>query len=430
MSAPPTVPDHVAPAPLPDLPPPAVALTHSYRVDDLLINAPEGLIKPIHLTVLANGGYEAAEIALATAMIKPGRRVLEFGGGIGVVSRHIAQITGPGSVLSVEANPKALATARDHLGRDGLGVTHRWGMVVGAGSGGADGRLLVDPQNFLASHPGPSNPDDPQGWQVDCPALALSDLISAWRPQALVVDIEGAERDLFTGADLSGIEALILEFHPAEIGVEGCLGVMDCLRDHGLLPDPGLIAGAVLGFVREPAGPDLGQAAFRRLFQALAQPGAELSPMARAFPASPLLTLRALTKLAPNTPDRTDALTTLARNPMTARTATRLLAQDALARGDNDRALDLMGPSTLGQEAQIAAVALLRLKRIPEALEAARRAVTALPHSAQALLLFARLCLASGDSLAARSAATGARDLHPTTPGLDQFLQTLAALPK
>ncbi len=418
-------------APLAGHQPPQVVLSQRFQVDDLVIHAPEGLIRPVHLAVLANGGYEAAEIALATAMIGPGQRVLEFGGGIGVVSRHIARITGPDCVLSVEANPQALATARALVGRDGLGVTHLWGMVVSGRAQGKTGRLMVDPQNFLASHPGTPDAPDHGARQIDCPALNLSDLLRDWQPQVLVVDIEGAERDLFAVPDLSAVQALILELHPGEIGVDGCLRVLEVLRSHGLLPDAGLVGGAVLGFVRNPRRPVPQTARFARLFQSLADPGAgpDRASVASEFPDSPLMTLRALTLPPPHGPGRAGILETLARNPMTARTATRLLAQDALAQGNNDGALALIGASPLGMEAQIAAIAHLRQKRLPEALTAVQRAVTALPHAPQARLLTARILLAQGDRPAARAATAAAHGLDPATPGLAAFVQHLAALP-
>lgn len=411
--------------------PPLQPLTESFRVDDLVLNAPAGLIRFSHLFSLSNQAYEAPEIALASALIRPGLRVLEFGGGIGIVSRHIAGLTGPDCVLSVEANPAAMAVAQDHLARDGLGVAHRWGMVVAEGS--APQSLGVDPESFLASRPLPRTDA-----ALSPPAHSLSALLADWQPQVLVVDIEGGEAGLFAPTDLARVQALVVELHPAMIGADGCMGVVRDLAAQGLLTDPALVAGPVLGFSRTPSGPPPLDTALHALFTRLADadgggnanaPSADLATIAQTIPASPLLYLLAMTALPRPDPARRTGLTTLLSHPMTAARARTLLANDLLTAGEDDAALALLAVPETGHDHWLKARALLPLQRPREALPHARAATEALPWFAQAHFLHARAALATADRPAARQATATAQSLDPALPGLTEFAARLAKLP-
>lgn len=411
-------------APPPGTPP----LTRKLRVDGLTLNAPVGLIKRMHLNVLANGAYEGGEIALATALVRPGQRVLEFGGGIGIVSRHVAGITGPDRVLSVEANPAALATARDHLTRDGLGVAHLWGLVTAEGA--SIRALKVDPNNFLASQPLAA----PEGPAAEvAPVHSLGALIRDWRPEVLIVDIEGGEVGLFGPTDLSGIAAVVLELHPEVIGTEGCLQVVRDLAAQGLLADATLVAGAVLGFCRAPASGVADEGALTALFDAL-QKGAKAQPeamvaVAGALPESPLLALQAAQNLPASDPRRQAILHRLADQPATSLRARQFLAIDALGARDNALALQWLAPLPSAFAAQLSARAHMALQQPEQALPFARTAAEGLPWLAPVRLLHARAALATGDRAAARREVIAARRLDPETPGLTDLETRLQIVP-
>ncbi|MBL4556551.1 MAG: hypothetical protein JKP98_03220 [Rhodobacteraceae bacterium] len=66
------------------------------------------------------------------------------------------------------------------------------------------------------------------------PRLSLSRLIADVRPTVVLCDVEGGELDLFAGADLAGVRAVILELHPRVYGEEGTAQVLHALRQAGL----------------------------------------------------------------------------------------------------------------------------------------------------------------------------------------------------
>jgi hypothetical protein len=67
----------------------------------------------------------------------------------------------------------------------------------------------------------------------------------------VVCDIEGVEKEVFAGANLSSVHRLVMEVHPELIGV---LGVLKCVQDlavSGLSLVESLSTGHVLVFDRD-----------------------------------------------------------------------------------------------------------------------------------------------------------------------------------
>ena len=258
-----------------------------------------------------------------------------------------------------------------------------------------------------------------------------------WQPQVLVVDIEGGEAGLFAPTDLARVQALVVELHPAMIGANGCMGVVRDLAAQGLLADPALVAGPVLGFSRTQSGPPPSDAALHALFTCLAAadgggnanaPAADLAAIAQTIPESPLLYLLAMTALPRPDPARRTGLTTLLSHPMTATRARTILANDLLAAGENEAALSLLAAPETGHAHWLKARALLPLQRPRDALPHATAATKALPWFAQAHFLHARTALATADRKTARAATALAQSLDPTLPGLAEFAARVAKL--
>jgi hypothetical protein len=75
---------------------------------------------------------------------------------------------------------------------------------------------------------------------VEVPGKALNYLVEKIRPTLLVIDAEGAERDLFDGAELPTVTKIVLELHDRVIGPDGTDRVRAQLRDLGFEADRGL----------------------------------------------------------------------------------------------------------------------------------------------------------------------------------------------
>ncbi|MEO0746269.1 MAG: FkbM family methyltransferase [Pseudomonadota bacterium] len=173
---------------------------------------------------MGEGKYEGEEIRGALEVIRPGDRVLEMGSGLGVVGAVIAKYAQPEAVLSFEANPNLIPHinalyAMNNL-QDRIEVRHQ---VVMAAPEPPEHVTFHLRTSFLGS----SLIDQAKRrtTAVDVPTTRYDDVVDSFRPDVLIMDIEGGEQDFLRHADLRGIRAVVIEFHP---GVYGKSGAHDC----------------------------------------------------------------------------------------------------------------------------------------------------------------------------------------------------------
>lgn len=165
------------------------------------------------------GGYEAVEAELVTGIVTPSDRVLEVGTGIGFVSILCAKLAGEGRVTSYEANPALEPIIRANYTLNGLSPDLRMKAVTVDGS---PIRFFADP-NILSS----SLIDrDLESTEITVDSDPMADVMAEIAPNVIVMDVEGAEVDLLTAADLSSVRAMIVEVHPHIIG-EDEIAAMD-----------------------------------------------------------------------------------------------------------------------------------------------------------------------------------------------------------
>lgn len=171
--------------------------------------------------------YEEPERLLVRRMLQRGDRVLEVGGGIGLVSLTCARICGAGNVLTYEANPAMESVIRHNFSLNGLEPTLRNKLVT------RDGRDLTFylNDNIMSS----SCFDRNMGTPKTMPSDALDAVLAEWKPTALVMDVEGAEVEMLTASQLPGIRKVILEIHPHIVGEEPTQAMLDHLRQVGLV---------------------------------------------------------------------------------------------------------------------------------------------------------------------------------------------------
>lgn len=166
------------------------------------------------------GRYEGEEIQGALAVVQPGDHVLELGAGLGVVSAVIAKNAKPDAVLSFEANPNLIphikALHRMNSLEDVMEVRHQ---VVTAGEDQPDHVTFHLRNSFLGSSLIPN--ERRRTTPVDVETVSYDAIIKSFRPDVLIMDIEGGELDLLRHANLRGIRAIVLEFHPDAYGKAG-----------------------------------------------------------------------------------------------------------------------------------------------------------------------------------------------------------------
>lgn len=194
------------------------------------------------------GRYEVEERRLIPKVVAPGDRVLEIGGGVGLVAMLCARAVGPENVFVYEANPKVLEVASRNFALNGLDISITHGAVVGDASTEATVTFYVH-DNFWSSSLLSRGKNEVA---IEAPALRIGALIQRHQPTVLIADVEGAEYDILEGCDLSGVQKLCIEFHTRYIGVRKVSDLVRSLLERGFLLELEKSEGEVLFFSRPP----------------------------------------------------------------------------------------------------------------------------------------------------------------------------------
>ena len=194
--------------------------------------------------------YEGEEIRAALALIGRGDRVLELGAGLGIVGALTALRAQPEAVLSYEANP-ALVPHIQALYRAN-GLTDRIAVrnaVLWAGPDRPERVAFHVHNSYLGSSLAAGARTQP----VEVATEDFAAVRAAFRPTVLVADIEGAELALLEHADLTGIRAVVMEFHPGVYGPDGMKRAKDILRAQGFARRHAVSTRMVWGAERDAA---------------------------------------------------------------------------------------------------------------------------------------------------------------------------------
>lgn len=184
------------------------------------------------------GGYEADEIACAIALLRAGDRILELGAGLGVVSAALAKTGLAARVRSYEANPELIKhIERLYAVNDVVDRIELHNAIVLSSDGPATVPFyvasrfayssLVKPAKFFSR-------------EVRVPTKQFCDIVRDFRPNILVLDIEGGELDFLESADLTGIHGICIEFHPGVYDVSGMRACKRLLTRSGFSPMEGV----------------------------------------------------------------------------------------------------------------------------------------------------------------------------------------------
>ena len=195
--------------------------------------------------------YEGDEIAGALAVVQSGDRVLEMGAGLGIVGAVTALNAKPAAILSFEANPDLIPHARALYAENKLDdVVELRNEVVISAPNRPDTVTFHIQNSFLGSSLIAKTTRKTR--PVEVPTAGFDDLRDAFRPDVLIMDIEGGELDFLEHADLHGIRAVVIEFHPDVYGVQGAKACKNALRQAGFAKNPDLSTRFVWTCTRSP----------------------------------------------------------------------------------------------------------------------------------------------------------------------------------
>jgi FkbM family methyltransferase len=178
---------------------------------------------------LWRGVHERTERSIIRGgFLRPGDRVLEGGGGIGLVTLNIARIVGAGNVLTFEAIPQAA----DAIIRNGKANGLDLRVTAKALSDHAGTMTMTIGTAFL----GASLHDRGFTKSLDVEVADIAEAIREFRPNVLVLDIEGAEVEVLARAPLQGIDRIMMETHPKIVGADRIDAMTDALVKQGFAP--------------------------------------------------------------------------------------------------------------------------------------------------------------------------------------------------
>jgi FkbM family methyltransferase len=182
---------------------------------------------------LSKGSYEREELRLIGAVLSPSDLVLEIGAGLGLVSAYCARRIGSNRVFAFEADPDLEPCIRETYQLNGVDPSLEICAI-----GPRAGRVtLYRDKHFISS----SVVRRRAGAQpVEVSGKALNYVVGKIRPTLLVIDAEGAERELFDQAELPTVTKVVLELHDRVIGPDGTDRVRARLSALGFVIDRSL----------------------------------------------------------------------------------------------------------------------------------------------------------------------------------------------
>ena len=193
--------------------------------------------------IMRRGWYEADEAKAAEHLLKDGDIVLEVGGGCGFISAFVAKLGRAGRVLSVEADPDMIPVMRQTHALNDVTI-EVFNEILSDGSGSMDFYVC---ENFLASS---CAPRVHTSHKVSVPASCFQARLAEWRPNLLIIDIEGGERELLRQSLPPCVDRIIVEIHEWAYGLAGVKEVMDRISDLGFAYLPTVSHGSVQGYQR------------------------------------------------------------------------------------------------------------------------------------------------------------------------------------
>jgi FkbM family methyltransferase len=178
--------------------------------------------------LLAVDDYEMADLVLMHAHIKPQDKVLVVGGGIGVTAALAAKLTLPSPVVVVEANGGLHAIITRQIILNGSQAILVGKVLVGDKAAHPTGTIGFEiSSSFWYSRVG-ETPD-----AVQVPVVDLAEVCAQYSPTVAMIDIEGAERDVFSRPIPACIKTIIVEIHTPDFGGAETARLVSALTDQG-----------------------------------------------------------------------------------------------------------------------------------------------------------------------------------------------------
>jgi len=189
------------------------------------------------------GEYESKEVDIIALKLEASDTVVEVGAGLGYLSAFCAKQIGGDRVHTFEANPAMMPFIHATHERNAIAPKVHNALLA---RGDGECTFYVEPDFWASSATVGSN----RAQTITVQQRDLNKELGRIAPSFLIVDIEGGEGDFFAYADLSGVNKICLETHPAILGDQGVSAIFSCLLGQGFSLDFSCIRKNVFFFYR------------------------------------------------------------------------------------------------------------------------------------------------------------------------------------
>ncbi|MGB0507911.1 MAG: FkbM family methyltransferase [Pikeienuella sp.] len=219
-----------------------------FCLNGVKLQAPSHIITPTIAAAINSGTYEVEEARITNRALETGDRVLEVGSGLGYITTTIARDSRVQSVTAYEADPRMAQYATDTLRRNGHDdVTVVNGMLGGEEEAGGFAQFRQRPDFWMSSA---YDTDINADQIVSTPIYVMNDVLREQGISIIICDIEGAEVDLLSNADLSNVDRIVVELHDHITGLSGIARLYAAMADKGFVYDPRCSENSVVLFRR------------------------------------------------------------------------------------------------------------------------------------------------------------------------------------
>jgi FkbM family methyltransferase len=186
------------------------------------------------LKALYDKTYEEAELKIIDKVLEKNDKVLEIGTGLGLISSFCSKRIDNNNIITYEANP----LIKNHLFN--LYKINKVSPILNIA-------LVTDNNRINTFY---SEPNDiwsssmkklsETALEIKLNSVNIADIILKYKPNFLIIDIEGAEYDLISKIDFTNINKLQIELHKKLIGEEKINEVVNIITSDGFKVDKSL----------------------------------------------------------------------------------------------------------------------------------------------------------------------------------------------
>ena len=182
--------------------------------------------------LIAIGDYELTDLELIAEHVKKGDRVIELGGGAGLTAALSAKTSGH-PVVVVEPDERLFPLISRQVVLNGGAVTFEHGAVLGAGAPKTVDFYLDEEIWFSSMKEEVLAHGERERIKVTVPVLSADALFAKHRPTVAMIDVEGAEREIFAKPLAHKPRLLLIEIHFPHYGERVGAEVIQSVVDQG-----------------------------------------------------------------------------------------------------------------------------------------------------------------------------------------------------